>query len=372
MENKLVTIATYNYSRAEIIKGRLEAAGITCYLKNVNLIQPDVSSGVKIRIDENDVENALKIMIKINQDYDYYLQKQQLTTIKKILVPIDFSDYSNNACLYALGLAKKLKAEIKIFYSLNSPEFQAAPITAVYATQPNITQALKKLKVDAIKQLDNIQSDLKDKLKKDNINDIKIDYILTNGFAEDEILNFTEEYNPGLIIMGTKGKSNKPGDIFGSITAKIIEYAQVPVLAIQKKSTFNSINTIQNIMYVTDFDDTDFLSINKLISIVSPLNPNIYCLHVGKGENTSWCKVKMQGLKEYFNKIYKTLHLECDIIQDEDFLNAFDKFIIDKNINIVSIITHKRDIITKLFNLNPSRTKQLLYHTNIPLLVFHA
>lgn len=61
MEEKLVTIATYNYSRAEIIKGRLEASGITCYLRNVNLIQPNVSSGVQIRINEKDVEKALKI-----------------------------------------------------------------------------------------------------------------------------------------------------------------------------------------------------------------------------------------------------------------------------------------------------------------------
>ena len=372
MEDKLVTIATYNYSRAEIIKGRLEAAGITCYLKNVNLIQPDVSSGVKIRIDEKDVEKALKIMFKINQDYNYNLQKQPLTTIKKILVPIDFSDYSYNACLYALELAKKLKAELNIFYSINTTDFNAVPITAVYATQPSINQAFNELKIEAVSKLEGIISDLNNKLQKDNINDIKIDYTLVHGFAEDEILNFTDEYNPGMIVMGTKGKSNNPEDIFGSITAEIIEYAKIPVLAIPKKSTFNSINTFQNIMYATDFDDADFLSINKLFSIVKPLNPNIYCVHVGAGENASWCKVKMQGLKEYFNKTHEVINLECHIINDEDFFNAFEKFIIEKKINIVSIITHKRNVIAKLFNLNPSRAKQLLYHTNIPLLVFHA
>ncbi len=372
MEEKLVTIATYNYSRAEITKEHLEASGITCYLRNVNLIQPNVSSGVQIRINEKDVEKALKIMFKIKQKYDDNLQKKQLTTIKKILVPIDFSDYSYNACLYALELAKKVKAQVKIFYSINTSEYNPMPMAGIYLTEPIIDPDFKEVEIQTEKKLKDLVSDLKSKLSKTNINDVKIDYTIGQGFAEDEIIDFSEEYNPGLIIMGTKGKSNKSEDIIGSITSEIIEYTKIPVLAVPIKSSFNSSNISQNIMYATDFDDADFQAIYKLFSIVTPLNPNIYCVHVGKEEKKSWCKVQMQGLKEYFNKLYKSINLECDIIEDEEFFDAFDNYTIDKKINIVAIITHKRDIITKLFNLNPSRTKKLLYHTNIPLLVFHA
>jgi len=372
MDDKLITIATYNYSRAEIIKGRLEAEGIMCYLKNVNLIQPDVSSGVKIRIKEKDVEKALKIILKIKQEVEYKLVEKETNKINKILLPIDFSDYSDNACLYALELAKKIRAEIKIFYSINILEFNAVPITAVYAVQPDINENLVKQKDKAENMLKSIVLNLKKKLKKDKIDYVNIDYSIVQGFAVDEIFNFADEYKPDIIIMGTKGESNNPDYILGSITSEIIEYAKVPVLAIPMKSEFNSHDTSHNIMYATDFDDADFVAINKLFSIVKPLNPKIYCTHVGSETNASWCEVQMQGLKEYFSKIYKDVNLECNIIQEEDFIKAFNKFIIDKKIEMVSIITHKRSIIAKLFNLNPSRTLQLLNQTKIPLLIFHS
>src|SRR4030042_2656188 len=39
-----------------------------------------------------------------------------MTTIKKILVPIDFSDYSINALKYSVGFAKHFKAKMFLIY----------------------------------------------------------------------------------------------------------------------------------------------------------------------------------------------------------------------------------------------------------------
>jgi len=52
MEDVLTILLTTNYSRAQLIKKRLELENIECYLKNVNLIQPDISTGVKIFINK--------------------------------------------------------------------------------------------------------------------------------------------------------------------------------------------------------------------------------------------------------------------------------------------------------------------------------
>ena len=52
MEDRLVTLATDHYTNAEILKARLEGAGIECYLKHVNLIQGAASEGVQIQIRE--------------------------------------------------------------------------------------------------------------------------------------------------------------------------------------------------------------------------------------------------------------------------------------------------------------------------------
>ena len=49
-EDRLITIAIYTYEKAQIIKGILENEDIPVAIQNVNLIQPVISSGVRVRI----------------------------------------------------------------------------------------------------------------------------------------------------------------------------------------------------------------------------------------------------------------------------------------------------------------------------------
>lgn len=81
MAERLVTIATFNEpTEAHILKGRLESEGILCFLGDEHIIgaQPFYSAavgGVKLRVTENDVEEARAILDHIRQgdnqfDYD--------------------------------------------------------------------------------------------------------------------------------------------------------------------------------------------------------------------------------------------------------------------------------------------------------------
>ena len=50
MEDKLVTLAILTYAKAQILKNVLENEGIEAYIHNVNLIQPVISSGVRLSL----------------------------------------------------------------------------------------------------------------------------------------------------------------------------------------------------------------------------------------------------------------------------------------------------------------------------------
>ncbi|MDX9696647.1 MAG: DUF2007 domain-containing protein, partial [Bacteroidales bacterium] len=124
MEEKLITIAIHNYARAEILRTRLESEGIECYLKNINLIHSTISGGVKVQVSSRDLEKALRIVEKVSENWRDEYQDEQTETnqgVQRILVPIDFSDYSVNACRYAIGLAEKLNAEIKLMHVYYNP-----------------------------------------------------------------------------------------------------------------------------------------------------------------------------------------------------------------------------------------------------------
>ncbi len=60
--NRLITLAIHTYDRAVILKFQLEQAGITAVLHNVNLSEPVVSAGVRVRIREKDLPKALAVV----------------------------------------------------------------------------------------------------------------------------------------------------------------------------------------------------------------------------------------------------------------------------------------------------------------------
>ena len=62
MEKQLVTLAIHTYEKAQILKTLLEAEGIEAYIHNVNQIQPVISAGVRVRINEKDLPHALRII----------------------------------------------------------------------------------------------------------------------------------------------------------------------------------------------------------------------------------------------------------------------------------------------------------------------
>ena len=93
-------------------------------------------------------------------------------------------------------------------------------------------------------------------------------------------------------------------------------------------------------------------------------------MHIGNEEESEWDKAKMNSLKEKLYAQYSDYEIECSLIQDEDFLNGMQEFIREKRIDIISLVTHKRSLISKL--LNPSLARKVLFHTNIPFLVFHS
>ncbi len=371
MEDKLITIAVHNYARAEILRTRLESEGIKCYLKNINLIHSVVSGGVKVRVNSRDLEKALRIVEKVNEQYrdEYQDEIEPERSVQRILVPIDFSDYSVNACRYAIGLAEKLNAEIKLMHVYYNPVVNSMPLTDTYYYQVNMDEIIREIELRAKHNMEEFYADLKEKIEKDNIKGVKLDYYLVRGFASEEIIAKSEEYKPDVIIIGTRGQGERENDLIGSVTAKIIEDTKVPVLVIPEDSLYEGIATI-NIMYATNFDDSDYKALKKLIYIMSPFDFRLYCVHIGTKDNSIWDKAKMDGLKGKLYEQYPDYEIQCSLFEEDDFLKGVQEFIREKRIDIVSLVTHKRSLISKL--LNPSVARKVLFHTNIPFLVFHS
>ncbi len=291
--------------------------------------------------------------------------------IRKILVPVDYSGCSEFASRYAIKIACKVGAEIKFFHSYYSPAFDLIELAGAVQTQAQLREEVtQNLEETEKANMASFIQKMKNHIADCGLREAVFSYQITPGVPEDEIIRFSEEYEPDLVIMGTRGKgSGGVGSIMGSVTASVINRLAFPIIAVPEKYVFIGEKNVRNVLYVTDFDESDFQSLRKLMNLTEQLDLDIHCVHIGDNPK-AWDQVKMDGLMAYFTKAYGKSQVTYTFVSQKNQLEDLDKLIREKNINILSVTSHRRNIIEKLFR--PNLPKKLFYHSGIPLLVFHS
>lgn len=148
--------------------------------------------------------------------------------IKKILVPIDFSETSLKALDHAVYIAKKNSADITLINVVEST-YSYAPSTDYTALTYTNLESYEK---SVIKQSKEHLLSLTQKIKKKE--GVNIIGIVTSGWVKEEILDTAESMKADIIVMGTHGVKGFKEFITGSNTFRIVNEAKCPVLSVRK------------------------------------------------------------------------------------------------------------------------------------------
>lgn len=124
------------------------------------------------------------------------------------------------------------------------------------------------------------------------------------------------------------------------------------------------------VLYATNFDEKDFAAIEKLVGLMKPFDVKVFCVHVGKEDSSEWNKARLEGMKGVLKEKYTEKDFDCRLLVGDNLLEAINSFIEQEQIDIISLTTHKRNMISRIFN--PSVAKKMVFHAKTPLLVFHA
>jgi len=143
--------------------------------------------------------------------------------IKKVLVPIDFSDYSKSALKYAADFAQKFNAEMILIYVVEPviypPDFSLGQIAI-----PSI----------------NTEWDIKAKEELDKLADTEISNAITvktiikTGKPFIEVIETASEEDVDIIIIASHGHSGMEHILFGSTAEKVVRKAPCPVLTLRE------------------------------------------------------------------------------------------------------------------------------------------
>ena len=150
--------------------------------------------------------------------------------INKILIGIDGSDSSFNAANYAIDLSKKFNSGI-ILLSILPSKIHHGDSSGVFGM---VSQSyFNDYKIGAEKWFKEIinQTENEDNIEANK--KIKTDVITTPFSIAASILNYAEERDVDLIVIGTRGKSGIKKMLLGSVASDVVTYSYCPVLVIK-------------------------------------------------------------------------------------------------------------------------------------------
>ncbi len=271
--------------------------------------------------------------------------------MQNILVPVDFSDTSYTAALYALGLAADLRSpKVILYHAYQAPLTIDSPVTAVQVFDE------AQLKRDSTAALENFRSRLENNCPAGCFLEIYSEYsLLINGV--DDVCRLT---NCNLVVMGVTGGGAVAEKLIGSNTVSVARHSTVPVIIVPRNAVYR---TVQNIVLLTDYDHTDEnLPVSKIHWLLDHSRAKLQVLHIEKNPEIQRELQEIVLLKDH-NPSYHVVH-------HASFTDGVTGFVEQHKADWVIILPKDHGFFSSLFAT--SHTTRLAFHSSIPVLAMHS
>lgn len=148
-----------------------------------------------------------------------WLAPHQKLRLKKILVPVDFSDPSRKALEYAVSLAEEFSGEI-ILINVEAPY-------PILPEMPSATAQLTELlQKEAAARLEKWRAQIKD---------VPSRAVALIGSAAKTVVDFAAREEVDMIVLGTHGRTGLPHALLGSVAERIVRLASCPTLVVRTR-----------------------------------------------------------------------------------------------------------------------------------------
>lgn len=147
-------------------------------------------------------------------------------SIRRILVPTDFSETANNALDTAIAMAKRHQAHITLLHVIDNTPYIIGNEGIIFPTYGTIGEVTEQ----TFKVMDNIMSS---KIQFDNDSvDYSYSLRIEVGFVVSTIIRVSKEEDVDMIVMGTHGASGLRELFIGSNAYSVIKDSYAPVLTV--------------------------------------------------------------------------------------------------------------------------------------------
>ncbi len=143
-------------------------------------------------------------------------------SIRKIMVPVDFSSTSNKAFIFAREMVDCWEGQIHLVHILDTDFLSGAVHITIEPLDESVAKWRKR-----------VEEKLKSVYHNEDGSQLTGEIHIREGKPHEEILKLAKELDVDMIVIGSHGRTGLERAIFGSVAERVTRMADVPVLVIK-------------------------------------------------------------------------------------------------------------------------------------------
>ena len=275
--------------------------------------------------------------------------------MKKIIVPVDFSDHSEYALETAASIAKKHNSELLVLHML---ELSNAILTA----------GTDSLNEEAVFYLKLAEQKFEAFLDKPYLEGINVTPIVKHFKVWSEVNEVANDHEANLIVMGSHGASGIKEAIVGSNTEKVVRHSDIPVLVIKHNPILLE---FENAVFASDFSDEAITPYLKAKATFEKLDAKMHLVYVNVPNGS------FRSTPEIDKRVSDFLKKADGDLESLDHINVVSDYSVEKGIlnyanligaDLISVATHGRKGLAHFFE--GSISEDIANHSTLPVMTF--
>lgn len=275
--------------------------------------------------------------------------------MKKIIVPIDFSEYSEFALEAAASIAKKHNSELIILHMLELSN-------AIISTDSN------SLNEEAVFYLKLAEKKFETFLNKPYLEGLEITPIVKHFKVWSEINEVANEHQANLIVMGSHGVSGIKEAIVGSNTEKVVRHSDIPVLVIKHNPILLE---FENGVFASDFSDEAITPYINARATFKKLGVKMHLVYVNSPNGSFRSSLEIdKRVSDFLKKADGDLDnlSEVNVVSDYSIEKGILNFANVKGADLIAVATHGRKGLAHFFE--GSISEDIANHSTLPVMTF--
>ena len=276
--------------------------------------------------------------------------------MKKILVPVDFSERSSEALDFAIQFNKKVHGQIILMHAIVLPAttfFSSGEIDLNYMKSFYQAEYLK-----------GTHNQLEEWAKRIAEADQKYTTRLKYGHPFEKVNELITDEKVDWIVIGSNGASGIKEFFVGSLTERVIRHASCPVITVKGKANISSMKSL--VFASSLFEDEDWVAL-KAKELQELLDLNMHIVKVKTPHNYLTEEVAKEQLGKFVKRNFLERCSKSTIKADypEEGIVAFAE---EVKAGMIVMGTHAKTGLAHLFG--GSRAEDVANHSDIPVVTF--